>query len=231
VVQTGPSYATRRKESADAMLTLVGTQPELMQTIGDLVIGGLDWPGAKDIAARIKTTIPPEVLAATENKSSPEEMGAMIGQLQKAQQQLGQMHQEAITKLQETEIENKQLKEEIKLNKIKSQSDERDSERKYEVDMETIELEYHQAEIEFLLKQEELNLKKQQLGIQSIRAASDIEDKVFDRTSGHLDRKHTPKVSSMDVDINSSSGISDLTSPSVDAGVAANSDASQGIDI
>jgi hypothetical protein len=162
-----------------------------MGTIGDLVIGGMDWPGAKDIAARIKTQIPPEVLAATETKASPEELGAMLGQQQKAMQQLGQMHQELIEKFKEAEIENNQLKEEIKLNKIKEQSDENASKRDYEVKMETIELEYHQAEVNFIIKQEELELKKQQLGIQSIRAASEIEDKVFDRTSSHLDRKHT----------------------------------------
>jgi hypothetical protein len=231
VVQTGPSYATRRKESADAMMTLVAGQPELMPIIGDLVIGGMDWPGAKDIAARLKTQVPPEVLAATETKASPEEMGAMIGQQQKAMQELGQMHQEVIAKLQETEAELKEAQDELKLTKLKEQADERDSERDYEVKMQTIELEYHQTEVEFLLKQEELELKKQQLGIQSIRAASDVEDKIFDRTTSHLDRKHAVVVSgtvgggtSDDIDSIEKSAVDAGVSSGVDSGVSANID-------
>jgi len=63
-VETGPSFTTQREEAANAMLTIVQTSPEIMAVAGDLIVGAQDWPWAQKIAARLKGTIPPQILQA-----------------------------------------------------------------------------------------------------------------------------------------------------------------------
>lgn len=209
VVQTGPSYATKRKESVDAMMALVTAQPQTMPIIGDLVVGNMDWPGSKDIAARLKTQVPAEVLAATEDHLDPDQQAAMIVQMKNSLQQLTDMHQQLLEQFKKTEMELDQSKQEVKMMKIKDQMDERDSERKFIIDKETIDLEYSQLEAEFVLKQQEFELKKKQLAVQGIKVASDIETKMFDAAHTHLDKKHTT-VTAVDTNLVNDSDLSAL---------------------
>lgn len=59
VVSTGPNYATKRAEAADAMLTLTRDMPIVGQVAPDLIVKALDMPYANDIAERLKKTLPP----------------------------------------------------------------------------------------------------------------------------------------------------------------------------
>ena len=58
VVQAGPSYTTKRQEAADQMMTLLQAFPQAAPVIGDLVAQNLDWPGADEIAARLRMLLP-----------------------------------------------------------------------------------------------------------------------------------------------------------------------------
>lgn len=60
-VSVGPSYASKRQEAAEGMVQLVNTNPELWKVIGDLLVRNLDWPGAEEMAERIKKAMPPEI--------------------------------------------------------------------------------------------------------------------------------------------------------------------------
>jgi len=60
-VSTGPSYQSKRQEAVQAMMTLVGAYPALMQAAGDLLISNMDWPGAQAIADRLKKLLPQEL--------------------------------------------------------------------------------------------------------------------------------------------------------------------------
>jgi len=60
-VITGPSFATRRQEAAQNMTELVRSYPKIADIAGDLVIKNMDFPGAEEIAARIKRTMPPQI--------------------------------------------------------------------------------------------------------------------------------------------------------------------------
>ncbi|MBT3070946.1 hypothetical protein KKP04_08705 [Rhodomicrobium sp. Az07] len=64
-VKIGPAYATRRSEAADAMLQFIRAVPQAAGLAGDLVAKTMDWPGADEIAARLKRTLPPQVTGET----------------------------------------------------------------------------------------------------------------------------------------------------------------------
>ena len=60
-VKIGPSYGTRRAEAADAMLQFIQAVPQAAGVAGDLVARNMDWPGADEIADRLKRMLPPQV--------------------------------------------------------------------------------------------------------------------------------------------------------------------------
>ena len=62
-VTIGPSYSTRRMETADAMLQFMHVVPAAAQVAPDLVAKALDFPGAEEVAKRLRNTIPPAILA------------------------------------------------------------------------------------------------------------------------------------------------------------------------
>jgi len=67
-LSTGASYTTRRVEAAQAMMDAVQVWPQLLQVAGDLVAKAQDWPGADDLAERLKKTIPQQFLDEEDQK-------------------------------------------------------------------------------------------------------------------------------------------------------------------
>lgn len=98
VVDTGPSYATKRQEAAGGMKDIVQGNPALWQVGGDLLVKNLDWPGADEFSKRLRKTIDPKFLE-DEDAVDPkqEEMKAKVQQsqqmMQAAQQELQQLDQ------------------------------------------------------------------------------------------------------------------------------------------
>lgn len=88
-VVTGPSYTTKRQEAAEAMANLVQGNPELWAVAGDLIVKGMDWPGAEKLAERLKRTIAPELLEDGPSAQTKE----LQGQMQELQQQNAAMRQ------------------------------------------------------------------------------------------------------------------------------------------
>jgi hypothetical protein len=60
-VEAGPSFTTRREEAANQMIELIRVFPQAAPVIGDLLAKNLDWPGADDIAQRLKALLPPQL--------------------------------------------------------------------------------------------------------------------------------------------------------------------------
>lgn len=54
----GPSYATRRQEAWNAMTQIVTVNEKLTEIIGDLLFANADFPGADEIAKRLKRLVP-----------------------------------------------------------------------------------------------------------------------------------------------------------------------------
>lgn len=82
-IETGPSFTTAREQAADAMMQAIQVAPQLMQIAGDLIVKNQDWPGAQEIADRLKKTIPPQLLDPAD--MSPEEQAAAQQQQQQGQ--------------------------------------------------------------------------------------------------------------------------------------------------
>lgn len=87
----GPAYATRRQEAFDAYVKIITQSPDLMKLIGDLAFRNADFPGAEDIADRLKRMVPPEVLG---EGPTPNEQN-MQQQIQNLSQMLEQALQAA----------------------------------------------------------------------------------------------------------------------------------------
>lgn len=66
-VSVGPSYKTQRLEAANSLMQFVQAVPQAGQVAMDLIAKNMDWPGAEQLAERLKRVLPPGVL-------SPEEM-------------------------------------------------------------------------------------------------------------------------------------------------------------
>jgi hypothetical protein len=91
---TGPSYNTKRMEAVDAMTSMTQANPQLWQVIGDLLVKNMDWPGADDMAKRLKLTLLPEVQAEVDKeKGEPEIPPQMQQAMQQMQQQIEGMGQ------------------------------------------------------------------------------------------------------------------------------------------
>lgn len=80
VVNVGPSFSTKRQESADAMISLIQSDPSLMQKAGDLIVNQMDFPMAQELAERLKKTLPPELQEDVNGADVPEPIKAKMAQ-------------------------------------------------------------------------------------------------------------------------------------------------------
>lgn len=88
-VESGPSYATKRQESAEKLSQMVQAFPQLMQVAGDLVIKAQDFPDAEAMADRAKLGLLPAVqqsIAAQEKGGKPPDPQMLAAMAQKDQQ-------------------------------------------------------------------------------------------------------------------------------------------------
>ncbi len=86
-VDSGPSFTTQREEAALQMMELIKVMPQAAAVIGDLLVKNLDWPGADEIAARLKTLLPAALQGEGEDPRLAQAM-EMVKKLQGALEQL-----------------------------------------------------------------------------------------------------------------------------------------------
>ena len=117
--KAGPSYTTQRQEAAASMQAILQAAPQLMQVAGDLLVKNLDWPGADELAERLKKTIPPELQDEEEQQIPPQVQQAMQ-QMEQAIQQREQMIQQLMQELQSLKAQegNDQAKVAIDAKKV-----------------------------------------------------------------------------------------------------------------
>lgn len=119
VVETGPSYATKRQEAVAAMLEMTSKYPQIAQVAGDLMVKNMEWPGAQEIAERLKKTLPPGVIDDKNKKPLPPEVQAQMQQMDQMIQALTKQLNEAQDKLDTKAIEL-ESKERIEMAKIQA---------------------------------------------------------------------------------------------------------------
>lgn len=86
-IETGPSYSTKRVEAAESMAQFFQVVPAAAQAAGDLFAKAQDWPLAEEIGARLKKTLPPQLVEEDDEEKTPEAMQAKQAATQQAQQQ------------------------------------------------------------------------------------------------------------------------------------------------
>lgn len=142
-VTVGPSYQTRRQESAANMLELAKVAPQVMQIGGDLIVGNMDFPGADQLAERLKATLPPQVLQgddpATKLAQAQAQLNQMGQQLQGATQLLHQQHDiiqgKQVESAGKMEIEKLHAQTQVAVAEIEAKTQEPLMRMKYEFEM------------------------------------------------------------------------------------------------
>lgn len=133
-ISVGPSYQSKRQEAVASMIDFLKVFPQAAAFIGDLIARAMDWPGAKEIADRLKKMLPA-------NLQDRDDQDPKI-QLQQAQSQLQQ--QGAILKQandmvqqQAGMIKNKRVEQEgaLDMKKMELESKERIAAQKNETEI------------------------------------------------------------------------------------------------
>lgn len=91
-VHAGPSFTSRREESANQMMEFIRVFPQSAPLIGDLLAKNLDWPGADEVAARLRAMLPPQAQGG---------VNPMVQQLQQMLQHQDGMAKQAVAQLQQ----------------------------------------------------------------------------------------------------------------------------------
>jgi hypothetical protein len=157
---SGPSYATKRMEQADMMLQITQSQPEMMQTIGDLLFKSMDWPMADKISERLKKMLPPQLIEQEEEGQAP-----IPPQVQQAMAQIEQQTNELEQKAQalsqaEEEINKKSLAvEKGTVELMAHESELKNEASKLELDKYAFELTQREKELESGATQADLQTK------------------------------------------------------------------------
>mgnify|MGYP003146377349 CR=1 FL=1 len=87
-VSVGPSFQTRRQDATDALTKFIQAYPAVFPQIGDLLAENMDWPGAKQVAARLRKMLPPNLQEDVNLAQLPP---AVQGRLQQMEMQLKQV--------------------------------------------------------------------------------------------------------------------------------------------
>jgi hypothetical protein len=105
VMDTGPGYATKRQEEADALIKLMNTQigEQIAHTSADIIVGLLDIPGIDAVVDRLKASNPLAQIDAAMPEHVDDETKAFItqmaGQLKQLQAQNQELMQEKQAKM------------------------------------------------------------------------------------------------------------------------------------
>lgn len=89
VVDVGPSYATQRQEAVQSMLEFTSNDPETKTLLGDLIAKNMDWPGADEVAKRLRMRLPADLIA----EENPQ-IKAMLQQFQMEKQGMQEQAQQ-----------------------------------------------------------------------------------------------------------------------------------------
>lgn len=112
VVETGPSYSTKRVEAAESMMAFVQAVPVAAQVAADLIAKAQDWPLATEIGERLKRAIPAQLTESPDDEQTPEQMQARQQAQQQAQMQAEMQQQAAMLTLAEQEAKVLKLRAE-----------------------------------------------------------------------------------------------------------------------
>jgi len=110
VVSSGPSYTSRREEAATQMTEFIRVFPQAASVIGDLLAKNLDWPGADDVAERLKKINPVLQQEERGNQPDPEAVKAQQeAQAKQQEMQFGQQESQMDLQMKRMDLEIKKI--------------------------------------------------------------------------------------------------------------------------
>jgi len=176
-VQTGPAYATRRQESLAALTDLAKADQKIMQVADDLVVSQMDFPMARDIAARLKKTIPPQFLDDEKGTDKDTQLAQATGQLQRVTQEAQALNAHA----QQVEGQAQQLAQENQQLKAAAQSKAEDLQLKAHLEADKMALESRKLDLDAqrlqldrLKVEHELGLAQQEADTDQVQAQTEL---------------------------------------------------------
>jgi hypothetical protein len=164
IVETGPSYATKRQESVAALMDLVKYVPELGVQAPDLLIKNIDSPVAEELTERVKKFLPPEVFQDDDDQQMPpqaqqqiqqmqQQLEGMQGQLQEAQAQVASKKEESESR---ERIAEQKVSSEQQIAQMKLQFSAQEAQMKQQIEMMKLEIEKAKIEAGIEIKSREI---------------------------------------------------------------------------
>lgn len=177
-IDTGPSFSVQKDMALEFFQETIGASgnPQLFNLVADLWAKNLDIQFMPQISDRLKTLVPPEILAKEEGKELPPKQQSP--QEMMMQQQMAIQQQEMKMKEQKMMIEEQQLMERAEELKIRKEK-------------------HLLEQAEMILKAQELNAK---MGLQSRKMDHDIEKSDLDFSAkiasvlSDLHKHHNPQM-------------------------------------
>ena len=150
-ISTGASYESQRSETADKLMELVQKYPNMMQLAGDLIVQNLDFKGSEELADRLRASIPPNILAASNNTN---------GDKNQALQLMGSQMQQMQAQMQQMMEQNNQLQQ--ALQQAQAQINDKNQDRQIDMQKKQMELENQKA-LKLLDIQFQMEMQNQKL--------------------------------------------------------------------
>lgn len=122
-VSTGPSYQTKRQEAVASMMDLAKVYPKMLDVAGDLFVGQQDWPMSKEIAARVKKTLPPGIAEQNDDPNQPQLPPEVQQQLQQMNQMISQLTQHLDQKTKQIETKSFELESRERIETMKTKAE------------------------------------------------------------------------------------------------------------
>jgi hypothetical protein len=179
IVAAGPSYSTRRQEAADSMMQMVQSNPQIMGVAGDLIVKSMDWPGAEQLAERLKKMLPPALQEKDEEAPQlPPEVQLQMQQHEQLIQQLDQTIQQMTAELEKRDLEKMKVQidafnAETNRLKVKGELELKAEELYKESEADTTEMDKAQldAQVRMMLQEREIEAKRE---LEQLRMQADL---------------------------------------------------------
>jgi len=142
VVESGPSYTTKREEINVFLTEVLRANPATAPLLMDVIVRNMDFPESDKIAARFKAMLPPPIQALEQQDEDGQQAGVIAQQLVQAQMQIQQMQQA----LQQAEIQRTQL------DAAKLQQEGAIEKARLDLEARKVELDKYQAELDANVK-------------------------------------------------------------------------------
>lgn len=146
-IDTGPSFAVQKAQALQMFIELIRTNPQVFPLVADLIAKNLDLQYMPQVVDRLKTLVPPQILAKEEGKpippSPPNPQQQMMAMQQKiAEQQLKERAEELRIRQEKHELEKaklafdaQKLVTELQNDRVKTQTENNKAELNFTADM------------------------------------------------------------------------------------------------